>query len=1675
MKLRWLVLLAVLWVPLLAFAQQDPIEARGFSAEKVYDYSGIDSVALFNGNLILALPIGSETPVAGGFSYGLTLSYNAKVWDLETRRIGDFELTEVYPNRQSNAGLGWTLSLGGALLSPNYTYAPGPWRFVGADGSESAFYQSLHVGETIGTGFLYSRDNSYLRLSAQGVTRRVEFPDGTIRTFEHEANGRWRLTRMEDRQGNWVKVDLAGSDWELEDRLGREHTVDFERSPMTQQWRVKSVNLQAFGGSRAIYNFHYQETAIERHCEDDQIPYPDGHSDPTGPNAMVDLLTRIDLPDGSSWEMPSYYSSCNQLGTTIASLPGAIRQLRAPTRGLIEWTYQNFTLLSRAPHVPESLADQETLAVETKRVLDSNGQCFDFDLGTQDCTWTYRQSRNQLNGDFGRQITVTSPAGDDTVHHFTEKPMFPNDPTAWEYGLPYRRGRSHGGRFLSQEIWDGRAGSGTLRRSIYVNYGRDKLKPFGNVRYTSDWYDSNRRLERQRTVYEADGNRTTDVASSDFDGLGHYRVVTTGGSSSLGPARTVTSAYNPSRGTYSYDAFSNNPLPGHSYSPWPTTSPWVLGTFTDTSVRQGASEVKAEYCFDAGTGFLRRSRQLAGTTRGTDDVVVVRNKDSFGKVTAERFYGGDLQSVGVFNPVCGLGVPAAAVYWIKHQYQHGQRSRSEYRKGNGSALTGAEHFFTLDQGIDASTGLVRHSKDPAGVRTDYSYDALGRLTAIQPTAGQGAWIEIDYLRSLPSRAGQVKVIHRPNGQTSGATLAQRHTFFDPWGRVWQDRELLPDGVWSEVETAYYPNGWKRSQSSRRTSDHGSSYPRTVYSGYDPFGRPRTLTLPDGNPIRFTYQGIRTLARTVEVATGTNGAETPSTTTETYDRYGRLTAVEEPSGNAGAEVTTSYFYDAADRLIEARTPRTGGHQVRRFQYDGRGFLLSETHPELGFSGNGTLFYREYDARGHAHRQWVGAAAGAFDLEFDFDRAERLLSIRESAGLRRFLKTFTYGIGTNSLDRSKGKTKTATRHNWFVPPWNPNGPEIDVSVTETYAYGGLGGRVSSRRTALSSLQSFTQGWTWDDLGNLRQVTFPRCTFFPCAGSDSVRAATSTYVQGSLTAVGGYPGVQATVSYHDNGMLQEVAHSGGITYFQARDPWGMRRPRSVGVRFNGLADPGLALAPGASADGLSYQYDGAGNVKALGDERYRYDSVSRLVEGVLGGGDRQTYGYDRFGNLGSITTTSGGSTSTRTPVASEVTNRLTGAGYDAAGNQLNWGVGTQGFAYEWDSLSKMKRARRNNGTQDDLYLYTADDERICTFRNAVQPIEETWTVRDLDGQVLRTWTNVGGSSGAWTHHEDYIYREGSLLASWRPQEGVRLQLLDHLGTPRLSVNANGQIPRLSVFFPFGEELGTVHLEERLKFTGHERDHHGTPGQDDDLDYMHARYCSPLNGRFLSVDPVGGSLKNPQSLNRYTYALNNPLKWVDPDGLLPASKQGRNAFQRAVDEIALFFQAALGEYLEGDENPEDEADQPDPGSMAAELEAEGIDSSALPSERLQLFRDAAVEAPSAVAAGALVTGFTLAEQATISRATAIVRPAGRLIGVAGSSKKIRFLPGGEKAAQKLFGRLSRGGSVVSRGPGRVTVKLAPGATVSYRAKSRSASGHSTINLDLPGLKVRKIKFLEN
>jgi RHS repeat-associated protein len=158
----------------------------------------------------------------------------------------------------------------------------------------------------------------------------------------------------------------------------------------------------------------------------------------------------------------------------------------------------------------------------------------------------------------------------------------------------------------------------------------------------------------------------------------------------------------------------------------------------------------------------------------------------------------------------------------------------------------------------------------------------------------------------------------------------------------------------------------------------------------------------------------------------------------------------------------------------------------------------------------------------------------------------------------------------------------------------------------------------------------------------------------------------------------------------------------------------------------------------------------------------------------------------------------------------------------------------------------------------------------------------LRGLNKEVLREYqvTGDGSSVGNWRWNKDYIYAGSKLLASESPT-GIRHYHLDHLGTPRVITDSNGNPLSGSPYqyFPFGEAATvTPPTDERLRFTGHERDHDYSGLS---LDYMHARFYNSQGGKFLSVDP-GNDVdpKRPQSWNLYSYVRNNPVNITDPTG---------------------------------------------------------------------------------------------------------------------------------------------------------------------------------------------------
>jgi RHS repeat-associated protein len=149
----------------------------------------------------------------------------------------------------------------------------------------------------------------------------------------------------------------------------------------------------------------------------------------------------------------------------------------------------------------------------------------------------------------------------------------------------------------------------------------------------------------------------------------------------------------------------------------------------------------------------------------------------------------------------------------------------------------------------------------------------------------------------------------------------------------------------------------------------------------------------------------------------------------------------------------------------------------------------------------------------------------------------------------------------------------------------------------------------------------------------------------------------------------------------------------------------------------------------------------------------------------------------------------------------------------------------------------------------------------------------------------TEVGANSTIWNHTN--VYAEGKQIGTY-DSAGLHLYVDDPLGTRRAQVlDSSGTLEAVYQSLPFGDGLNSIPYATGATdptenhFTGKERD------TESGNDYMFARYYNSATGRFLSPDwsakeePVPyAKLEYPQTLNLYSYVLNNPMTHSDPDG---------------------------------------------------------------------------------------------------------------------------------------------------------------------------------------------------
>jgi RHS repeat-associated protein len=189
---------------------------------------------------------------------------------------------------------------------------------------------------------------------------------------------------------------------------------------------------------------------------------------------------------------------------------------------------------------------------------------------------------------------------------------------------------------------------------------------------------------------------------------------------------------------------------------------------------------------------------------------------------------------------------------------------------------------------------------------------------------------------------------------------------------------------------------------------------------------------------------------------------------------------------------------------------------------------------------------------------------------------------------------------------------------------------------------------------------------------------------------------------------------------------------------------------------------------------------------------------------------------------------------------------------------------------------------------YQYDADGNRVgkgtvttiatCDITaNGYTPITD-YVLDQSGGQM--TEMAIAGTQSTWVHSN--VSANGTLIATYDTTGyGLHFYLKDALGSRRVQTDAAGVPEQTCQSLPFGDQLfctGSLTSPTEHHFTGKERD------AESGLDNFGARYYGSNMGRFMSPDPSGLLAQrpaDPQSWNLYAYARNNPMIFIDPNGL--------------------------------------------------------------------------------------------------------------------------------------------------------------------------------------------------
>ena len=768
---------------------------------------------------------------------------------------------------------------------------------------------------------------------------------------------------------------------------------------------------------------------------------------------------------------------------------------------------------------------------------------------------------------------------------------------------------------------------------------------------------------------------------------------------------------------------------------------------------------------------------------------------------------------------------------------------------------------TIDPAI-GFYGQVKNVTDPNGKIVAYKYDKLGRKT--ETTAPDGLVTAVTY----PTLA-EYGVIgtQKITTSTSGASLpaaVTSSTFFDGLGRTITKESSGPNGTTVVTKTEYTVKGqvFRTSLPYFKTTENVTGRWRTMT--YDALGRVTQITHPDtigGSPL--TTKSC--YAPFVTVTLDAGGARKR----EVRDAYGRVITIQEhnalyttcnPANDpGGVYATTTYTYDLLGNLTKV-VDALGNRTTMR--YDSLGRKLGMSDPDMSTNGttncgdltalNPNVTYPWYNAP-----CWIYQYDVAGNLTQQRDAKSQTLWFRYDGLNRRSQKDYT-------TQKAQGSGDVVYVYDDTVTTFNRKGrlkQVTDAASNVTFEYDSRG-RITKSTKVLDAVTYVTTS-TYDGLGRLKEVTYP---------SSPAKTVEYLYTGPVLDKVQDKAGSGTTIyitysNYTSQGQPQTTTFGNGVvTTSTYADP-----AHATCVPSNSFQLCTLKTQKGTNPllQDLTYTFTADGNVDLItdplnGNQDFGYDTLDRLTSatGPYGSGGATatlTYSYNQIGNLtnnsqlGAYTYPTSGATGVRPHAVSTAgANSYT---YDNNGNML----AGAGRTLTWNLENKPLTVVQGGTTT--TFVYDGEGGRV-------KKIVGTTTTRYIS--TLYECDNTNCSRFIWAGRT----RIATIAASGT----IHYWHGDHLGSSSVITDSTGAKVQTLTYFPYGgtrtnQSFTTPAVNVPYKYTGKELDTTG-------LYYYEARYYDATLGRFISADTIVPNPRDPQDLNRYTYAGNNPLKYTDPTG---------------------------------------------------------------------------------------------------------------------------------------------------------------------------------------------------